>query len=167
LHDLGKGLTPADVLPRHIGHEMRGIQPAQALCERLRVPTDCRDLALLAIRHHGQIHQLDRADGMRPETIARLLKEMDGFRRPERFERLLQVCAADYAGRSGARPPYRTAERWRELLAAASAVDAGAVAAACGQPGDIPAAVEAARAAAIRAAIRSSPLISADRRGGA
>ena len=154
LHDLGKGLTPADILPRHIGHEARGIAPAQALCERLRIPTDCRDLALLAIRHHGQIHQLDRADGMRPETIARLLKEMDGFRRPERFERLLQVCEADYTGRSGARPPYQTADRWRALLAVASAIDAGAVAAACAKPGDIPAAVEAARAAAIRSSLR-------------
>ena len=154
LHDLGKGLTPADILPRHIGHEARGIAPAQALCERLRIPTDFRDLALLAIRHHGQIHQLDRADGMRPETIARLLKEMDGFRRPERFERLLQVCEADYTGRSGARPPYQTADRWRALLAVASAIDAGAVAAACAKPGDIPAAVEAARAAAIRSSLR-------------
>ena len=150
LHDLGKGLTPADVLPRHIGHEQRGLKPAQQLCERLRVPNECRELALLAIRHHGQIHQLERAEGMRPDTVARLLKEMDAFRRPERFERLLQVCEADYAGRSGDRPPYTTAQRWRTYLAAASAVDAGAVATACKQAKDIPAAVESARAAAIR-----------------
>lgn len=155
LHDLGKGLTPADVLPRHIGHEARGKAPALQLCERLRVPNDCRELALLAIRHHGQIHQLERADGMRPETIARLLREMDAFRRPERFERLLVVCEADYAGRLGERPPYATARRWRELLQAASAVDAGAIAAACRQASDIPAAVEAARAAAIGAAVKN------------
>lgn len=156
LHDLGKALTPAEVLPRHLGHEARGVQPAQELCARLRVPTDCRDLALLAIRHHGQIHQLERADGMRPPTIARLLREMDGFRRPERFERLLQVCLADYTGRSGERPPYTTAQRWRELLAAASAVDAGAVAAACRRPEDIAGAVEAARAAAIRSCLATA-----------
>jgi tRNA nucleotidyltransferase (CCA-adding enzyme) len=155
LHDLGKGLTPAEVLPRHIGHEARGKAPALQLCERLRVPNDCRELALLAIRHHGQIHQLERADGMRPETIARLLREMDAFRRPERFERLLQVCTADYAGRLGERPPYTTAQRWRELLAAASAVDAGAVAAGCAQAQDIPVAVEAARAAAVGAALKN------------
>ena len=151
LHDLGKGLTPPDVLPRHIGHEQRGIKPAEQLCARLRVPNDCADLAILAIRHHGQIHQLERADGMRPETIARLLREMDGFRRPERFERLLQVCEADYEGRSGERPPYTTAQRWRTLLAAANTVDAGAVAAACPHAKEIPGAVEAARAQAIRA----------------
>ena len=156
LHDLGKALTPADVLPRHIGHEQRGIQPAQQLCTRLRVPNECSDLALLAIRHHGQIHQLERGDGMRPETIARLLREMDGFRRPERFERLLQVCEADHAGRSGERPPYTTAGLWRQLLTAASGVDAGAVAAACAQPKDIPAAVEAARAVAIRRQLAQS-----------
>lgn len=161
LHDLGKALTPADVLPRHIGHEQRGILPAQQLCERLRVPGDCRELALLAIRHHGQIHQLGRDQGMRPETIARLLKEMDGFRRPERFERLLQVCAADHDGRAGERPAYTTAQRWRELLAVASAVDAGAVAASCAQPQEIPAAVEAARAAALRLWLAKAPALGA------
>ena len=150
LHDLGKALTPSDVLPRHLGHEQRGLRPAQQLCERFRVPNDCCDLALLAIRHHGQVHQLERADGMRPETIARLLREMDGYRRPDRFERLLQVCEADYTGRAGERPPYTTAGLWRELLTAASAINAGAIAATCAQPQDIPAAIEAARATAIR-----------------
>jgi len=152
LHDLGKALTPADQLPRHPGHESRGIRPAQQLCERLRVPSECRDLALLAIRHHGQIHQLERADGMRPDTIARLLREMDAFRRPERFEKLLLVCAADHAGRTGERSPYTTADRWRTLLAAANTIDAGTIAAACANPGDIPVAIEAARATRIAAA---------------
>jgi len=80
-----------------------------------------------------------------------LLREMDAFRRPERFEKLLLVCTADHAGRGGELPPYTTAERWRDLLAAANTIDAGAIAAACATPGEIPGAIERARAAAIAA----------------
>lgn len=149
LHDLGKALTPADDLPRHPGHEHRGLIPAENLCRRLKAPAEFKDLALLAIRHHGQIHQLERADGLRASTIARLLREMDAFRRPERFSRLLDVCQADYAGRTGSRPPYTTAKRWRALRDAAASIDAGAVAKGCTDPATIPVAVEAARAAAI------------------
>jgi tRNA nucleotidyltransferase (CCA-adding enzyme) len=149
LHDIGKGLTPADLLPRHPGHETRGVAAGEALCARFRVPNAHRDLAILAIREHGRLHQLGRGDGLRPDTIVRVLREVDAFRRPERFERLLEVCVADDAGRSGEQPPYVTDRRWRACLTAAQTVDAGAVAAACDNPADIPDRIEAARTHAV------------------
>jgi tRNA nucleotidyltransferase (CCA-adding enzyme) len=151
LHDVGKGLTPADALPRHPGHEARGIAAGEALCARFRVPNAHRDLAVLAIREHGRLHQFGRGDGLRPDTIVRVLREVDAFRRPERFDRLLEVCVADDAGRTGERPAYATDRRWRACLAAAQAVDAGAIAAACDNPADIPTRVEAARTRAVAA----------------
>jgi tRNA nucleotidyltransferase (CCA-adding enzyme) len=151
LHDLGKGLTPAEILPRHHGHEEAGVKLGEAVCARLKVPNDCRELAVLAIRFHGRIHQLDRAEGLRADTIVRILGLVDAFRRPERFERLLEVCQADHEGRAGERTPYQTAERWRQALAAALTVEAGEVAAACKDPREIPAAVSQARTAAVQA----------------
>src|SRR3989338_6428343 len=91
-HDLGKGSTPRDILPRHIGHELRSVELVKQLAQRLRVPADCRDLALLAARYHSDIH---RAAELRAETIIKLFQSADAWRRPERFVHLLQACAAD------------------------------------------------------------------------
>ena len=150
LHDLGKALTPASILPRHHGHEQAGIKPGEAVCARLKVPNDCRELALLAIRSHGQIHQLDRADGLRADSIVRILGQIDAWRRPERFTQLLEVCQADYEGRSGERMPYRSAIHWQQAFAAALSVDAGAIALACKEQKQIPAAISQARCAAVQ-----------------
>ena len=149
LHDLGKGLTPADILPRHIGHEPRGVAPGEALCQRFRAPTEFRDLGLLAIREHTRIHHLGRGDGLRPETIVKILREVDAYRRPERFQNLLEVCRADYEGRTGERPPYDSDLRWAELRAVAAAVDAGAIASACDNRTHVPVAIDKARRHAI------------------
>jgi tRNA nucleotidyltransferase (CCA-adding enzyme) len=127
-HDLGKALTPSDILPRHIGHEARGEAPLTALCERLRVPGDCRDLARLAVRFHGKLHA---ALEMRPATVLRLFQDCDALRRPERFEQLLAVGLADARGRlqyeDCACPGLDALAR---MLAAARSIDAGAIAAA-------------------------------------
>ncbi len=96
-HDLGKATTPADILPRHHGHEARGARLVTALCERLRVPGECRDLALLAARYHGDIH---RAAELRATTLVTLLERTDALRRPERFLQLLQACQCDFNGRA-------------------------------------------------------------------
>ena len=150
-HDLGKATTPADVLPRHIGHEARSERLVGELSARLRVPGDCRDLALLAARYHGDIH---RAAELRPATIVTLLERTDALRRPERFAQLLEACRADYNGRLGwGERPYPSVGRLLAALAAARAVDAGAVAAACADKADIPARVHGARVAAVRAAL--------------
>ncbi|MBK9955086.1 MAG: multifunctional CCA addition/repair protein [Rhodocyclaceae bacterium] len=151
-HDLGKGTTPADVLPRHLGHEQRSVNLLGPVCERLRVPADCRDLALLVARFHGDMYKIDQ---LRPTTVVRLLERCDVFRRPERFEELLGACEADYRGRLGfAERDFGQSQSWRCAVAAARGVDAGAVAAGCADPARIPARIHEARAAAVAAALQ-------------
>ena len=151
-HDLGKGLTPADVLPRHHGHEQHSVSLLGPLCERLRVPADCRDVALLVARFHGDVHRIDE---LRPATVVRLLERCDVFRRPARFEDILSACEADYRGRLGSEArEYPQSQAWRRAARAARGVDAGAIAAGCADPAQIPALIHEARAAAARAALQ-------------
>jgi tRNA nucleotidyltransferase (CCA-adding enzyme) len=125
-HDLGKATTPEDVLPRHIGHEGRSVDLLKPLCERLRVPNDCRDLAILVAREHGNIH---RVMEMGAAALVRLIERCDAIRKPARFAEALQACEADARGRLGFEMrDYPQAERLRVALVAARAVDAGAVA---------------------------------------
>ncbi len=125
-HDLGKATTPKDILPRHIGHELRSVDLVNMLSLRLRVSGDCRDLALLAARYHGEVH---RAMELRAETIIKLFQSVDAWRRPERFKNLLQVCASDFRGRIGhENDEYPQAEYLKQLLAVASSVNAGEIA---------------------------------------
>jgi len=148
-HDLGKATTPADILPRHHGHEARSAKLAALLCERLRVPNDCRDLALLAARYHGDI---DRAAELRPATLVTLLERTDALRRPERFTQLLQACQCDFNGRLGwADRPYASSGLLLAVLNAVQAVDAGAIAAACADKAKIPERIRVARVAAVKA----------------
>ncbi|MGC8697333.1 MAG: multifunctional CCA addition/repair protein [Halothiobacillus sp.] len=97
-HDLGKALTPPEEWPRHIGHEARGVAPATALCERLRVPKATKELALLVTAQHGRVHV---ARDMRPATLLDLIESLDGLRRPERMNDALLACHADARGRLG------------------------------------------------------------------
>jgi tRNA nucleotidyltransferase (CCA-adding enzyme) len=97
-HDLGKGTTPADVLPRHTGHEARSARLLQGVCERLRVPTDCRELADVVAREHGNIH---RSADLGAAALVRLLERCDGFRKPQRFAEVLLACECDARGRLG------------------------------------------------------------------
>ncbi len=150
-HDLGKGTTPREQWPRHIGHEARGVELIRALCERLRVSNDCRDLALLVARHHGQVHC---AEELRAATVVRLFEQTDALRRPERFEELLQACASDFHGRPGFESlAYAPAPLLRTALAAARGVDAASIARAQGEPAKIAQAVHAARVQAVAAAL--------------
>ena len=128
MHDLGKARTPADILPRHHGHEAKSVVLLEAVCERLKVPVDCRDVGRLTARFHGDMH---RVADLRPETQLTLLERCDALRRPERFELILLACEADYRGRLGwEERDYAQATTWRAALAAVRAVDAGAIAAA-------------------------------------
>ncbi len=146
-HDLGKAETPADILPRHIGHELKSATLLEPLCARLRVPADCRDLARLVARFHGDMHKIVQ---LRPDTQLRILERCDALRRPARFEEVLGACEADYRGRLGkADKPYDAADAWRAALAAVQTVDAGAIAQACDDPGQIPVRIHAARVAAL------------------
>jgi tRNA nucleotidyltransferase (CCA-adding enzyme) len=144
-HDLGKGVTPPHILPRHIGHEGRSAELLEPLCERLRVPTECRDVARLVARFHGDMH---RVADLRPETQLKVLERCDALRRPERFGQILLACEADHRGRLGLEAvPYVAAERWRSALAAVQEVDAAAIARACAEPGQIPERIGEARIA--------------------
>jgi len=153
-HDLGKGTTPADLLPRHHGHEARSVELAGNLCTRLKVPNDCRDLALLAARWHGDIH---RGAELRAATVVAVLEKADALRRPDRFEELLQVCLCDFTGRQGqADAPYPAPELFRRALQAARGIDAGAIARQCNEPGKIPERVHAARVSAVKTALEQA-----------
>ncbi|HKB81848.1 MAG TPA: multifunctional CCA addition/repair protein [Burkholderiales bacterium] len=147
-HDLGKAVTPQEHWPKHHGHEHLSLALVERMCERLRVPGECRDLAALTARYHGDVH---RAQELRPATVLKLLSAADVYRRPSRFEELLAACSCDYHGRSGFESrAYPQAALLRAAAAAARAVDAGGIAQRMnGDPGRIAAAIEAARLEAV------------------
>ena len=98
VHDLGKALTPQDVLPRHIGHEHRGLAPVAAVCERLKVPTEYAALAQAVCKLHLLAHT---ALELKPATVLGLFEQLDAFRRPDRITPFLIACEADKRGRLG------------------------------------------------------------------
>jgi tRNA nucleotidyltransferase (CCA-adding enzyme) len=98
VHDLGKGVTPRSEWPSHRGHEERSVALIEALCARLRLPSDYRELAVLVARYHGHVH---RAFELRPKTLLEFMERADAFRRPERFAQVLLACEADARGRTG------------------------------------------------------------------
>jgi tRNA nucleotidyltransferase (CCA-adding enzyme) len=98
LHDLGKAATPRAHWPSHPGHEERSVTLIEALAERLRLPGDYRDLAIIVARYHGIVH---RVFDLKPQTILEFMERADAFRRPERFAQALLACEADSRGRTG------------------------------------------------------------------
>ncbi len=151
-HDFGKGNTPADILPRHIGHEMRSVDLLKIVCERLRVPGECRDLALLVARYHGNIH---RAKELRADTIIKLFDSCDLWRKPERFPLILQACESDARGRSGhENDAYPQTAYLLSCAQAAQAVNAGDIARACTDKNLIADKVREARIAAVEQFIK-------------
>ena len=126
-HDLGKGTTPADMLPRHLGHEERGARLLRGLCDRLRVPTECRELADVVTREHGNIHQ---SLGLGAAATVRLLERCDAFRKPQRFEDILLACLCDARGRLGRQDSgYPQRERLQRALRCAQSVPSAQIAA--------------------------------------
>ncbi len=124
-HDLGKGTTPPDVLPRHIGHEGRSARLLQDMAQRLRVPTDCRELADVVAREHGNIH---RSGEFGAAALVRLLERCAALRKPDRFEEVLLACECDARGRGGlSEAPYPQRVRLRQALEAARSVDTAVV----------------------------------------
>jgi tRNA nucleotidyltransferase (CCA-adding enzyme) len=125
-HDLGKGTTPASELPSHPGHEARGARLVREMADRLPVPKNCRDLGIVVAEFHTHCH---RALELQDKTILKLFEKTDAFRRPDRFEQFLIACEADARGRTGLENRrYPQADFLRGAFAAASAVDAGAIA---------------------------------------
>ncbi len=123
-HDLGKALSPPDNWPSHRGHEEAGVPLIEDLCDRLKVPNDYRELAVMTARHHASVH---RAAELRPATLLKLLETTDAFRRAERFAEFLLACESDARGRTGLESqPYPQREyllRAREAAAAVSLSD--------------------------------------------
>jgi tRNA nucleotidyltransferase (CCA-adding enzyme) len=156
LHDLGKGVTPAEHWPSHHGHEALGVPLVEQLCQRLRVPSECRDLAVMTTREHGNV---GRALQLRASTIVKLLERCDAFRKPERFVQMLVATECDARGRIGTQASFRETPfpqraYLEQALAAARGVDAGAIARACGDtPQQIPQRVHQARVQAVAAAL--------------
>ncbi|KAA3625510.1 MAG: multifunctional CCA addition/repair protein, partial [Proteobacteria bacterium] len=126
LHDLGKGLTPADELPRHIGHESRGVAPVTDVCARFRVPKRCERLALAVCRHHLDMHRLEQ---LKPTTVLALIKSIDGLRRPAQAEGFALACEADSRGRGGreqrAYPQRELLERYCDAVRRVDLSDVG------------------------------------------
>ena len=150
LHDLGKALTPTDILPKHIGHDERGIAPIRAVNARWRVPKQCAELAELVCTFHIRFHQVGQIKNA--GKIVKLLKECDAFRRPERVQAALNVCLADRQGRLGLEnSAYPQREYIMACIRAALQVDAGAIARQfIGQPEQIARHIDQARAKKIK-----------------
>lgn len=126
MHDLGKGTTPKDMLPRHIGHEERSVNLVKEVCKRLRVPNDCKELAVMVAKFHGKLYQVQQ---MRPSTLLEFLIQLDAIRQPARFQAFLQACEADSRGRIGMETcPTSAADLMLKALDAVLDVDVGAVA---------------------------------------
>ena len=148
LHDLGKGQTPVADLPRHPGHEARSVGLADAVCARLKTPAECRDLARLVARYHGDIR---RGPQLRASTIATLLENADALRRPQRFRQLLEACLCDHHGRLGweDKPP-PAPELFETALIALRAVDAASIARSCRDSTQIAERLHQARVTAVK-----------------
>ena len=132
-HDLGKGTTPAHVLPRHIGHEQRSAQLLKGLAARLRVPVECREIADVVAREHGNIH---RSGELGAAALVRLIERCDGIRKPERFDEILLACECDARGRLGLEESaYPQRARLREALAAVQSVATNVIAANAAEQG--------------------------------
>jgi tRNA nucleotidyltransferase (CCA-adding enzyme) len=154
MHDLGKGATPPSEWPRHHGHEARSVKLVDAVCNRLKIPNDCRDLALMTAREHGNV---GRALELRAGTIVALLERCDAFRKPQRFIDMLCASECDHRGRTGfANRPFPQAAYLEAALKAAQSVDAGEIARRYPeQPQRIPEAIRAARIASVARALSS------------
>ena len=121
MHDLGKAKTDQAKWPQHIAHEKLGLKPITQMCDRLRVPNQYRELTLKACEFHTHIH---RAFELKASTILKVFKQCDAIRKPDRFEKLLQVCQADAQGRTGLEnAPYPQANYIQRMLNACNSVN--------------------------------------------
>jgi tRNA nucleotidyltransferase (CCA-adding enzyme) len=153
-HDLGKGTTAKDQWPRHIDHEKRGVALVKKLCERLRVPKRYTNVARLTCEFHTHCH---RAAELRPDTMLRLFESLDAYRRPEQMRQFLLACEADARGRTGFEDrDYPQAALLQHAFEASTTISTAEIAATCGEPMRIKAAIQSAREQAISTALGNS-----------
>ena len=151
VHDLGKGVTLSEKLPHHPGHEAKGAALVKLLCERLRVPNDCRDLGVLCARWHGEVHN---AASLPAERLLALLDGTDALRRPARFRELIEACACDHHGRLGfADKPYPPVQYLLAALSKLQCIDQAAIAKSATAPAGISNAIQQAKLVALNAHI--------------
>ncbi|TFW16274.1 multifunctional CCA addition/repair protein [Massilia arenosa] len=161
MHDLGKGVTPSEEWPKHHGHEGLGLKLVDQVSKRLKVPNDCRDLAVMTAREHGNV---TRAEVLRATTIVNLLERCDAFRKPQRFEQMLQAAECDFRGRGNAKNmqdfrtrPYPQSARLLMALGAARSINAGVIAGRYNdQKEKIPEAIRKERVGAVKRALGDS-----------
>lgn len=153
-HDLGKGTTPKEILPRHLGHEERSVHLLKDLSKRLRVPNDCKELAHIVAKFHGKMHQTLL---MRPDTLLNFLQELDAIRQPERLLAFLKACESDSRGRAGLdKCPCPEADYLLSALDAVMSVNAGAVAKQFSEPEAIKQGIFEARLAKLKLVLFST-----------
>ncbi len=146
-HDLGKAATPPELWPDHPGHEERGVALVKQLCGRLRVPGECRDLAIITARYHGEIHRIKQ---LSPSALVDLFEALDAFRRPQRLDNILLACLADARGRPGYEAvAYAPSEYMRCMLHNAQRIDVAEIVAASSRSDDIGRRIREARIAAL------------------
>jgi tRNA nucleotidyltransferase (CCA-adding enzyme) len=151
MHDLGKGVTPAELWPAHPGHDAAGVPLVQAVCKRLKVPSDCRELAVAMSREHTLIH---RTSELKATSMIHLFKRVDAFRRPERLDALLRACECDARGRLGLKDrEYPQADWLRVAFAAAKSVNGGEIASLCKEKIHIPERLHGERTRKVKAAL--------------
>lgn len=156
MHDLGKGATPPEEWPSHHGHEGLGLKLIEQLCRRLKVPNECRELAIMTAREHGNI---SRAEVLRANTMVKLFERCDGFRRPQRFEQMLRAAECDFRGRGDDSHDFRTrpfpqAALLLQALGAARSINAGEIAGKLNDARErIPEAIYNARVSAVKRVI--------------
>lgn len=114
VHDLGKAKTPKEQLPSHHGHEIKSVALVKEVCQRFKIDTNTKELALLVAEYHGKMHRIYE---MRSEAILKFLHELDAFRREARFEKFLLACEADSRGRKGfENTEYKNAKYLKEIF---------------------------------------------------
>ena len=146
-HDLGKGSTPREIWPRHIGHEQRSVHAIHRICVRFPVPNRFKSLALLVAEYHTHCHRSFR---LRSKTLLDTISATDAFRRRERFEQFLLACEADFRGRLGFEDkPYLQADFLRDLFRAAASVDAATLASGVVNGDELPLLIRQSRLVAI------------------
>jgi len=149
VHDLGKGTTPASVLPSHRGHEERGAKLIKPLCKRLRTPNAWRDLAIPVARYHLLCHQVFE---LRPKTLLKILTGLDALRRPQRLVQFLLICKADVRGRTGMEhSAYPQADFLRAIYQAVARIDAAKISQSASKPQQIAVRLQKERLQAISA----------------
>jgi len=126
VHDLGKAVTPADILPSHRGHEQAGLPLIKEFCARLKVPKKYQSLALAVAEYHLHMHKMFQ---LKAQTVLKMLEGTRSLMDDNRTLQIAQACIADARGRTSFEDDeYPQAGLFIRFQQAAKNIDAGAIA---------------------------------------